>query len=102
MPRRLQIQSRLVFKFAFVSIAASCGLLTLPVLTLQDAYERAQKNANDFSVLPDEELATEMAHLEKTEQEAIEEANREREEIIQSKFTVATFLLFFECQRCSR
>lgn len=58
--------------------------------TLQDAYERAQKNASDFRALPDEELATEMAHLAKTEQEAIEEAAREREEIVQSKLTVVS------------
>jgi len=50
---------------------------------IKKAYERAQKDANDFSALPDEELATEMKHLDETEKAAITDANRERDEIIE-------------------
>ena len=54
---------------------------------IKNAYERAQKDANDFTALPDEELATEMKHLDEMEKDTIEEANRERDELIKSKLS---------------
>ena len=53
---------------------------------IKNAYERAQKDANDFTALPDEELATEMKHLDEMEENVIEDANRERDELIKSKY----------------
>ena len=54
---------------------------------IKNAYERAQKDANDFTALPDEELATEMKHLDEMEKDTIEDANRERDELIKSKLS---------------
>ena len=52
-------------------------------ITVKNAYELAQKNANDFSSLPDEELARQMKLLDEAEKDIIEDANRERDEIIE-------------------
>lgn len=52
---------------------------------IKNAYERAQKDANDFSVSSDDELATEMKHLDEMEKEMLELVSRERDEIIESK-----------------
>lgn len=53
---------------------------------IKRAYEKAQKDANDFSALPDGELAFQMKQLDEAEQDIIDEANRERAEIIESKY----------------
>ena len=52
---------------------------------IKNAYERAQKDANDFSASSDDELATEMKHLDEMEKEMLELVSRERDEIIESK-----------------
>ena len=52
---------------------------------LTEAYKRAQKDANDFTTLPDEELAMEMKRLDEMAKKTIESANHERDELIQSK-----------------
>ena len=52
---------------------------------IKNAYERAQKDANEFSASSDDELATEMKHLDETEKDMLEKVSRERDEIIESK-----------------
>ena len=55
---------------------------------IKHAYENAQKNANDFSSLPDAELALQMKQLDEAEQDIIDDANRERGEIIESELLI--------------
>ena len=55
---------------------------------IKHAYEHAQKNANDFSSLPDAELALQMKQLDEAEQDIIDDANRERGEIIESELLI--------------
>ena len=67
--------------------------------TVKKAYERAQKESNDFSSLPDDELARQMRVLDEAEKDIINDANRERDEIIQSEFSqLLLFLLHRRCQ----
>ena len=58
-------------------------LITRSFLSVvKGAYERAQKEANDFAASSDEELALEMKKLDEAERDIVEEADREREEIL--------------------
>lgn len=50
---------------------------------IKSAFERAQKEANDFSASPDEELALQMKQLDEAEQDIIDDASRERGEILE-------------------
>lgn len=52
---------------------------------VKTAFERAQKNANSFSALPDRELDLQMKLLDESEQEIVDVATRERDEIIESE-----------------
>jgi hypothetical protein len=53
---------------------------------VKTAYERAQKNANNFKTQPDDgNLVLQMKLLDESEQQIIDDANRERDEIIQSE-----------------
>ena len=53
---------------------------------IKNAFERALKDANDFVALPDEELVTEMKHLDEMEENVIEDANLQRNVLIKSKY----------------
>ena len=50
---------------------------------VKGAFERAQKNSNEFSAMPDTELAAENKVLDETEKKIVDEAIRERAEIIE-------------------
>lgn len=52
---------------------------------VKTAFERAQKNANSFSALPDRELDLQMKLLDESEQEIVDVATRERDEIVESE-----------------
>jgi hypothetical protein len=53
---------------------------------VKTAYERAQKNANNFKTQPDDgNLVLQMKLLDESEQQIVDDANRERDEIIQSE-----------------
>ena len=53
---------------------------------IKSAYERAQKEANDFASVPDDDLIVQMKQLDETEEEIINDANRERDAIIECTF----------------
>ena len=50
---------------------------------VKTAYERALNNAHNFSALPDGELALQMKLLDESERQIIDDANRERDELIE-------------------
>jgi len=50
----------------------------------QGAFERSQKNSNEFSAMPDTELAAEYKVLDATESKTVDEAIRECAKIIES------------------
>ena len=50
---------------------------------VKTAYERAQNNANSFSAIPDGELALQMKIMDESEQQVVDNANRERDEIVE-------------------
>ena len=52
---------------------------------VKTAYERAQNNANIFSALPDRELALQMKILDESEQQIVDNANRECDEIVEGE-----------------
>jgi hypothetical protein len=53
---------------------------------VKTAYERAQKNANTFKTQSnDGDLVLQLKLLDESEQQIIDDANRERDEIIQSE-----------------
>lgn len=60
---------------------------------VQGVYERAQKEVAAYNALPDDTLALQMRQLDEAEQDIIDDANREREELCQSKFCRFVFLL---------
>mmetsp|Transcript_6805 Transcript_6805/g.15512 ORF Transcript_6805/g.15512 Transcript_6805/m.15512 type:complete len:1196 (-) Transcript_6805:237-3824(-) len=62
---------------------------------IKGAFERAQKDATDFSVLPDGELVLQMKQLDEAEQDIIEDANREREEMIEMEPLLETMQFDF-------
>jgi chromosome segregation ATPase len=53
---------------------------------VQGVYERAQKEVAAYNALPDDTLALQMRQLDEAEQDIIDDANREREEIFEGKF----------------
>ncbi len=52
---------------------------------VQGVYERAQKEVAAYNALPDDTLALQMRQLDEAEQDIIDDANRERDEIFESK-----------------
>ena len=52
---------------------------------VKTAYERAQNNANSFSAIPDGELALQMKIMDESEQQVVDNANRERDEIVEGE-----------------
>jgi hypothetical protein len=52
---------------------------------VKTAYERALNNANNFTALPDGELALQMKLLDESEQQIIDAATRERDEMIEGE-----------------
>ena len=52
---------------------------------VQGVYERAQKEVAAYNALPDDTLGLQMRQLDELEQDIIDDANREREEIFESK-----------------
>lgn len=52
---------------------------------VQGVYERAQKEVAAYNALPDDTLALQMRQLDEAEQDIIDDANREREEMFESK-----------------
>ena len=52
---------------------------------VQGVYERAQKEVAAYNALPDDTLALQMRQLDEAEQDIVDDANREREEIFESK-----------------
>ncbi|KAL9185978.1 hypothetical protein ACHAXT_005216 [Thalassiosira profunda] len=52
---------------------------------VKGAYEQAQKKADNFAALPDDELAMELKQLDEEEKQIIEEADRERDEMIEQE-----------------
>ena len=60
------------------------------------AYERAQKNANNFKTQTDDgNLVMQMKLLDESEQQIVDDANRERDEIIQSEYGRDIIVAFF-------
>jgi len=52
---------------------------------VQGVYERAQKEVAAYNALPDDTLALQMRQLDEAEQDIIDDANREREEMFECK-----------------
>ena len=52
---------------------------------VQGVYERAQKEVAAYNAIPDDTLALQMRQLDEAEQDIIDDANREREEMFESK-----------------
>jgi len=61
---------------------------------VQGVYDRAQKEVAAYNALPDDTLALQMRQLDEAEQDIIDDANREREEIFEGK------LLVTRCSLC--
>lgn len=64
---------------------------------VQGVYERAQKEVAAFNALPDDTLALQMRQLDEAEQDIIDDANREREEIFEGKLLVSCIARFCSC-----
>lgn len=56
---------------------------------VQGVFERAQKEVAAYNALPDDTLALQMRQLDEAEQDIIDDANREREEIFESKLCLS-------------
>ena len=71
--------------------------------TAKGAYEQAQKKADNFAALPDDELALELKQLDEEEKRIIEEADRERDEMIERELLYiyqCSSLLRIRCAHC--
>lgn len=60
---------------------------------VQGVYERAQKEVAAYNALPDDTLALQMRQLDEAEQDIIDDANREREEIFEGKLHCVSYIV---------
>ena len=71
-------------------------MLTLPSRsnqsTAKGACEQAQKKADNFAALSDDKLALELKQLDEEEKQIIEDADRERDEMIEREL-----LYIYQC-----